>query len=78
MTAKEVIAIENTLRYFKIFQIIESDALLLVTEWPEFRVPNFNVIGKILKNKVVFDGRNIYDRQELRELGFDYYGIGLK
>ena len=58
--------------------LIESDAMLLVTEWPEFRVPNFNVIGKLLKNKVVFDGRNIYDGDELKELGFDYYGIGLK
>ena len=57
--------------------LIESDALLLVTEWPEFRVPNFNVVSKLLKNKVVFDGRNIYDREELKELGFDYYGIGL-
>ena len=58
--------------------LIEADALLLVTEWPEFRIPNFNVVAKLLKNKVVFDGRNIYDREELRELGFHYYGIGLK
>ncbi len=58
--------------------LIEADAMLLITEWPEFRVPNFTVIGKLLKNKVVFDGRNIYDGEELRELGFEYYGIGLK
>lgn len=58
--------------------LLDADAMLLVTEWPEFRVPNFNVIGKLLKNKVIFDGRNIYDREELREAGFTYYGIGLQ
>lgn len=58
--------------------LVDADALLLVTEWPEFRVPNFNVIGKLLREKVIFDGRNIYDRQELEEAGFTYYGIGLK
>lgn len=58
--------------------LVDADALLLVTEWPEFRVPNFNVIGKLLKNKLIFDGRNIYDREELLELGYTYYGIGLK
>lgn len=57
--------------------LVDADALLLVTEWPEFRVPNFNVIGKLLNNKVIFDGRNIYDREELREQGYTYYGIGL-
>ena len=57
--------------------LIDTDALLLVTEWPEFRIPNFDVVGKLLNNKVVFDGRNIYDREELREAGYTYYGIGL-
>ena len=58
--------------------LVDTEALLLVTEWPEFRVPNFNVVGKLLKNKVIFDGRNIYDREELKESGFQYYGIGLQ
>lgn len=58
--------------------LVDTDALLLVTEWPEFRVPNFSVVGKLLKNKVIFDGRNIYDREELKESGFEYYGIGLQ
>ena len=58
--------------------LVDADALLLVTEWPEFRVPNFNVVGKLLKNKVIFDGRNIYDREELNDLGYTYYGIGLQ
>lgn len=57
--------------------LIDSDALLIATEWPEFRSPNFNVIGKLLKNKLIFDGRNIYDLEEMKELGFTYYCIGI-
>ena len=57
--------------------LIDADALLLVTEWPEFRIPNFKVMAKLLKNNVIFDGRNIYDAQEMNELGFAYYGIGI-
>lgn len=57
---------------------IDADALLLVTEWPEFRIPNFRVLEKLLKNKVIFDGRNIYDPEELSELDFEYFAIGRK
>jgi UDPglucose 6-dehydrogenase len=57
--------------------LIDADALLLVTEWPEFRIPNFEVMERLMKQKVVFDGRNIYDKSELESLGFDYYGIGI-
>jgi UDPglucose 6-dehydrogenase len=57
--------------------LIDADALLLVTEWPEFRIPNFDVVAKLLKSKVIFDGRNIYDKNELIAQGFDYYGIGI-
>ena len=57
---------------------IDADALIVVTEWPEFRTPNFKVLDKLLNQKVIFDGRNIYDIQELSELGFDYYSIGRK
>lgn len=57
---------------------IDADALLLVTEWPEFRLPNFKVLGKLLKNKLIFDGRNIYEPAELSELKFSYYPIGRK
>jgi UDPglucose 6-dehydrogenase len=56
--------------------LIDADALILVTEWPEFRQLNFKVVEKLLKHKVVFDGRNIYDMEEMTENGFDYYGIG--
>ncbi|MBF8962546.1 UDP-glucose 6-dehydrogenase, partial [Pontibacter sp. FD36] len=58
--------------------LIDADALLLVTEWPEFRSPNFAVVSKLMKEKVVFDGRNIYDCKEMEEKGFTYFGIGIK
>jgi UDPglucose 6-dehydrogenase len=54
----------------------DADALALITEWAEFRVPNWEKVGKALSNKVVFDGRNLYRREVLSEVGFDYYGIG--
>lgn len=53
-----------------------SDALAVITEWNEFRRPNFEKIKKLMKTPVVFDGRNIYDPQEMRHMGFIYYGIG--
>lgn len=55
---------------------LDADALLLVTEWSEFRIPSWDVVGKLLKNKVVFDGRNIYDKKYLESLNFKHYGIG--
>jgi UDPglucose 6-dehydrogenase len=57
---------------------IDADAVILVTEWSEFRSPNFRVLQKLLKNKLIFDGRNIYDPVEMAELGFSYYAIGRK
>ncbi len=58
--------------------LLDADALLIVTEWPQFRAPNFQVMAKLMKQQVVFDGRNIYEAAELREAGFDYYCIGIK
>jgi UDPglucose 6-dehydrogenase len=55
-----------------------ADALLIVTEWADFRSPNFEKIKKALINPIIFDGRNIYDTKELNELGFEHYGIGTK
>ena len=55
---------------------IDAHALVLVTEWPEFRIPNFKVLQRLLKNTVIFDGRNIYDPEELKELDFEYFPIG--
>ncbi|HTG00211.1 MAG TPA: UDP-glucose/GDP-mannose dehydrogenase family protein [Nitrospirota bacterium] len=53
-----------------------ADALAIVTEWGEFRMPDFQKVKRLLKKPVIFDGRNIYDREELRKKGFIYYGIG--
>ena len=55
---------------------LDADALLLVTEWREFRFPNFAILGKVMKEKVIIDGRNIYDRNELNQNDFTYYKIG--
>ena len=57
--------------------VVDADALLLITEWSEFRLPSWEVLSKLLKQKVVFDGRNLYDRKYLEELGFVYHGIGV-
>lgn len=53
-----------------------ADALVVVTEWQEFRTPDFHLVKELLKEPVVFDGRNIYDPAALKQLGFTYYGIG--
>jgi UDPglucose 6-dehydrogenase len=78
--ARHMIGANDKVKYAKdeYEALIDADALLIVTEWPEFRSPNFEVIGKLLKNKVIIDGRNIYEAKELQELGFSYYGIGVK
>jgi UDPglucose 6-dehydrogenase len=53
-----------------------ADALLICTEWSAFRNPDFNRMGDLLKKKVVFDGRNLYDLPKMHELGFYYRSIG--
>jgi UDPglucose 6-dehydrogenase len=58
--------------------LIDADAMLMVTEWTEFRYPNLKVIKKLLKTPVVFDGRNIYDPNDMLEAGIDYFSIGRK
>ncbi len=56
--------------------LIDADGLFVITEWPEFKFPNLKIMDKLLKGKVIFDGRNIYNPEELAEAGFDYLGIG--
>jgi UDPglucose 6-dehydrogenase len=53
-----------------------ADALLIVTEWKVFRSPNFDTMKSLLKSPLVFDGRNLYELQAMREMGFDYFPIG--
>jgi UDPglucose 6-dehydrogenase len=53
-----------------------TDALVILTEWPQFRTPEFEVMDVLLKNKVIFDGRNVYELEQMQELGYTYYSIG--
>ncbi|MNX94477.1 UDP-glucose 6-dehydrogenase TuaD [compost metagenome] len=55
-----------------------AEALLIATEWSVFRTPDFEKIENTLKNKVVFDGRNLYDLQKMIDLGYYYNSIGRK
>lgn len=54
----------------------EADALMIMTEWPIFRTPEFEKISSRLKNKIIFDGRNLYDLPQMEELGFEYHSVG--
>jgi len=56
--------------------LVDVDALVLMTEWSEFHLPEFNRMVELMKGKVIFDGRNIYDPTQLRQMGFTYFGIG--
>lgn len=56
--------------------VLDADALMLVTEWKEFRLPSWAVVKKTMAQQVVLDGRNIYDKKEMEELGFVYHCIG--
>jgi UDPglucose 6-dehydrogenase len=85
VTAHDPVAIENARRQFgDRVNFVQNpyaaaqgaDALFLVTEWNEFRQPDFARIKASMKQPVVFDGRNIWNPRKLRELGFTYYGVG--
>ncbi len=56
--------------------LVGVDALILVTEWKAFRTPDFSFMEQVMKRKVIFDGRNVFDPEKVRKLGFDYYGVG--
>lgn len=56
----------------------KADALLIATEWNEFRTPDFNKIGQLLKGKIIFDGRNLFDIAAMEKLGYHYESIGRK
>ncbi|MDP4198202.1 MAG: UDP-glucose/GDP-mannose dehydrogenase family protein [Bacteroidota bacterium] len=75
---KNVLPESESLKYFrKNTDALEgADALVVVTEWNEFRNPNFELIATKVRDKVIFDGRNIYDPERMREFGFTYFGIG--
>jgi UDPglucose 6-dehydrogenase len=56
----------------------DADALVIVTEWSVFRTPDFDRVGSLLKSKVIFDGRNLYDLQKMIDTGYYYNSIGRK
>ena len=56
--------------------VLDADALLLVTEWKEFRMPSWGVLKKTMNRALIIDGRNIYDKKELHDMGFEYTCIG--
>lgn len=58
--------------------LIDADCVAILTEWPEFKFPNLKIVKKLLNNPVVFDGRNIYDKDQMAGSGFDYFCIGIK
>jgi UDPglucose 6-dehydrogenase len=56
--------------------LVDADILVIATEWSEFRTPDFEKISLLLKNKVIFDGRNLFDLKQMEELGFHYESVG--
>ncbi|KFA89571.1 UDP-glucose dehydrogenase family protein [Archangium violaceum] len=77
-TARRVLG--DRIRYTNVpYEALEgADALFVVTEWNEFRHPDFDRMKALMKSPVIFDGRNIYDPSRMRELGFTYMGLGRK
>lgn len=57
--------------------LIDADCLAILTEWPEFKFPNLKIVQKLLHRPAIFDGRNIYDKDEMKHNGFDYFCIGV-
>lgn len=56
--------------------LLDADAMLMITEWKEFRLPAWGIVKKTMRTHIILDGRNIYDKKELEELGFTYHCIG--
>ena len=76
--AKTIFHAESNLTYAEspMEALQNADALVIVTEWKEFRSPDFSEVKKSLKNPVIFDGRNLYEPELLRGAGFEYFAIG--
>jgi len=76
--AKRIFGDNNKIKYFSgNYEALKgANALMLITEWNQFRFPDFRKIKKLLKEPIIFDGRNQYNPDELKELGFTYFSIG--
>ena len=75
-TAKVLLGDKVTYAMNEYEALKDADCLAIVTEWNEFRSPDFDRISSILKNKLIFDGRNLYNNLQMNKLGFNYYSIG--
>ncbi|MAD97256.1 MAG: UDP-glucose 6-dehydrogenase [Flavobacteriaceae bacterium] len=58
--------------------LIDADCLAVLTEWSEFRLPNFNIMKRLMNASTIFDGRNIFDKEEMTDLEYNYYCIGIR
>ena len=76
--AQRVLGLQDAIRYANTPNdaLDNAEALIIVTEWKEFRSPDFDLMKKVLKQPVIFDGRNLYDPLSIRNLGFEYFAIG--
>jgi UDPglucose 6-dehydrogenase len=75
--AKHTLGYKVTYANDAVSAIMGADALILVTEWPEFRLPNWDLVHKSMNEPVIFDGRNIYQPNDMKKRNFTYFGIGL-
>ncbi|MFD1145305.1 UDP-glucose dehydrogenase family protein, partial [Larkinella insperata] len=73
---KQVLGNQITYAHTSYAALDDADALVIMTEWPMFRTPEFGKMALLLKNKVIFDGRNLYELDQMKELGYTYYSIG--
>ena len=73
---RDVLGNQITYAHTSYAALDDADALLIMTEWPLFRTPDFDKMNLLLKNKVIFDGRNVYELETMREQGYTYYSIG--
>lgn len=73
---KEALGDQVTFCHTPYAALDDADALMIFTEWPQFRTPEFDKMSKLLNNKVIFDGRNLYELNQMREAGYSYYSIG--
>jgi UDPglucose 6-dehydrogenase len=75
---REVVGDKITFTENQYDALINCDALIIATEWSEFRTPDFDKMTERMKSKVIFDGRNVFDLSQMKELGFYYESIGRK
>ena len=75
--AKKVLGTDSITYHKNLYNTIEgASALIVMTEWKEYRTPDWTNIHRLMANPAVFDGRNLYNPQDMKEFGFRYFGVG--